>query len=94
MKKFVPHVQLHLPLQEDQKNHYHRKGYQYVKGCKVFYWLLTDPKDIYFKFGRCGLLPLETPLFVDIVENVHSVVNQSKKSRIIISIAGEFYNDK
>jgi len=83
----------HLSVHRDSDN-YHRKGYQYVKGCKVFYWLLTDPKDIYFKFGRCGLLPLETPLFVDIVENVHSVVNQSKKSRIIISIAGEFYNDK
>tara|TARA_R110001592_G_scaffold34963_2_gene119481 strand:- start:700 stop:1704 length:1005 start_codon:yes stop_codon:yes gene_type:complete len=83
----------HFHIHRDSGN-YSRKGFDYVKGCRIFYWLLTDPKDIYFKFGRCGLLPLDTPLFINSIEHVHSVVNQSKKPRLVISVAGEFYNDK
>tara|TARA_R110000796_G_scaffold37498_1_gene94642 strand:- start:360 stop:1364 length:1005 start_codon:yes stop_codon:yes gene_type:complete len=83
----------HFHIHRDSKNYY-RKGYNYVRGCKIFYWLLTDPAGIHYKFGRCGLLPLETPLLINPIEYVHSVVNQSDKPRLVISIAGEFNNDK
>jgi len=83
----------HFHIHRDSIN-YSRKGYRYVKGCKVFYWLLTDPEDVHFKFGRCGLLPLDTPLFINSIEHVHSVVNQSNKPRLVISVTGEYHNDK
>ena len=79
----------HFHIHRDSEN-YSRPGYKYVKGCKIFYWLLTEPKGIHFKFGRCGLLPLDKPLLINPVEYAHSVVNQSGKPRLVISMAGEF----
>ena len=69
---------------------YKREGYQYLKGCKTFYWSLTDPTDVLFKFGRCGILPLDRPLFINPVGHVHSVVNQSQSERLVVSIVGKY----
>jgi hypothetical protein len=74
-------------------NAYNRKGYRYLKGCRTFYWSLTDPGDVFFKFGRCGLIPLDRPLFINPVSHVHGVVNQGQNKRLVISIAGKYRNE-
>jgi len=72
---------------------YKRKGYRYLKRCKTFYWSLTDTKDVLFKFGRCGILPLDGPLFINPVSHVHSVVNQSQNERWVVSIVGKYVDE-
>jgi hypothetical protein len=74
-------------------NAYNRKGYRYLKGCKTFYWSLTDLADVFFKFGRCGLIPLDRPLLINPVSHVHSVVNQSQNKRLVISIVGKYRDE-
>lgn len=69
---------------------YFRDGYKYLTGCKIFYWNLTDDKDTYFKFGRCGLLPTHKPLFVNTLQHVHSSINQSDTDRKVIMITGKY----
>ena len=69
---------------------YFRDGYKYLTGCKIFYWNLTDPKENYFKFGRCGLLPTDKPLFVNTLAHVHSSINQSNSDRKVIMITGKY----
>ena len=76
-----------VPIHRD--DHYRRKGYQYTSGAKKFYWNLGSTKDIYFKLGESGLLPLEKPMFINTVEHVHAVVNQSEEERTVIHMYGE-----
>jgi hypothetical protein len=76
-----------VPIHRD--DHYRRKGYPYTSGAKKFYWNITDPKNIYFKLGFAGLIPLEKPLFINTTEHVHAVVNQSEEERTVIHMYGE-----
>ena len=72
---------------------YFRDGYNYLTGCKIFYWNLTNTKDNYFKFGRCGLLPTNEPLFVNTLAHVHSAINQSTSDRKVLIIAGKYHEN-
>ena len=63
--------------------------YQHTLGASKFYWNMTDTKDIYFKLGTSGLLPLEYPFFVNTVRHIHAVLNESNKERIVLNIKGE-----
>jgi hypothetical protein len=108
IKKLLDHIGMSRPLSVGINtlmpgNYFHihrddgayaRKGYKYTKGCRIFYWLLTKPEQVYYKFGRCGLIPLETPLFINPTEHVHSVINQSQEPRLALNIAGEFVTDE
>lgn len=76
-----------VPIHKD--DHYWRKCYPYTSGAKKFYWNLSSTKDIYFKLGESGLLPLEKPIFINTVEHVHAVVNQSEEERTVIHMYGE-----
>ena len=69
---------------------YFRKGYEYLTGCKIFYWILTDTKDINFRFGRCGKLPTESPLFINTLSHVHSSVNIGNTVRKGIMVTGRY----
>lgn len=69
-----------------------RTSYKYFKGCSVFYWALTDEEDVLFKFGRCGLVPSGQSLFINPLDHMHSVVNQGKKTREVITIVGKLLN--
>jgi len=69
---------------------YFRDGYKYLTGCKIFYWNITDDRDTFFKFGRCGLLPTDKPLFVNTLAHVHSSINQSDSDRKVIMITGKY----
>ena len=88
VNSLAPGKYFHMHRDDDA---YSRKGYQYLRGCKVFYWVLTDPSNVHFKFAKCGLLPIHKPLFVNPTEHVHSVVNQSEKNRIVLNIAGKYF---
>jgi len=70
-------------------HHYDRKCYPYTSGAVKFYWNLTDSKDVYFKLGNAGLLPLDKPLFINATEHVHAVVNQTNNKRIVLTMYGE-----
>lgn len=72
----------------------HRKAYQYLKGCTVFYWVLTDPKDVHYKFGQAGLLPMDKPLFINPFGHVHSVINAGESTRWVVTIAGKYHAEK
>lgn len=72
---------------------YFRDGYNYLTGCKIFYWNLTNTKDNYFKFGRCGLLPTNKPLFINTLAHVHSAINQSTNDRKVLIIAGKYHEN-
>jgi hypothetical protein len=83
----------YLDVHNDDQGYNRPEAIKYLKGCNNFYWQLTDPKDTYFKYGRCGLLPIERPLFINTVYHVHSVVNVSKTTtRTILNLVGR-YND-
>jgi len=73
-------------------DHSDKNYYQHTLGASKFYWNITNPKDIYFKLGTSGLLPLEYPFFVNTVKHIHAVVNESNKERIVINIKGELKN--
>ena len=73
-------------------DHSDRNYYQHTLGASKFYWNITDPKDIYFKLGTSGLLPLEHPFFVNTITHIHAVINESNKERIVINIKGELKN--
>ena len=78
-----------IPIHKDA---YTDKIYQnnnYTFGAKKFYWNISNSKNIYFKLGTSGLLPLESPLFINTANHVHAVVNQSNDGRVVISVKGE-----
>ena len=73
---------------------YQKDVFPYIRGCKKFYWTLTDASDCYFKIGKSGLLPLNKPALINNVEHVHSVVSERDSNRTILSIYGEIEDDK
>ena len=84
----------HLDLHRGDSN-YKRKAYPYIRGCKKFYWALTEYKDWYFKLGKSGIIPLDKPCLINTTEHVHSVVNERLgNDRLIFSIYGELPDDK
>lgn len=70
-------------------DHYQRKAYPYIKGCKKFYWACQDANGVYMKLGKSGLLPLEHPLLINTVEHTHAVIHQGTKTRTSILAYGE-----
>jgi hypothetical protein len=80
-----PKTSLHI----HKDHHYHRKCYPYTSGAKKFYWNITDHKDVYFKLGNAGLLPLDKPLFINATEHVHAVVNERTDYRTVLTMYGE-----
>lgn len=70
-------------------DHFRRECYPWTSGAVKFYWNITDSENIYFKLGMAGLIPLEKPLFINTVEHVHTVINQSDKKRTVIHMYGE-----
>jgi len=86
----------YLPMHRGTEN-YDKKSYPYTKGCKKFYWALTEYKDWYFKLGKSGIIPLENPCLINTTEHVHSVINERDENlpdRWIFSIYGELPDDK
>lgn len=70
-------------------DHYDRKAYPYMKGCKKFYWACQDSQGVHMKLGKSGLLPLEHPLLINTVEHTHAVIHQGNKTRTSILAYGE-----
>jgi hypothetical protein len=85
IQKLAPNTA--VPIHKD--DHYTRKCYPYTSGAKKFYWNITDPTGIYFKLGTSGLLPLGNPLFINTVEHVHALVNESPSERTVMHMYGE-----
>jgi len=76
-----------IPIHKD--HHFDRECYPWTSGAVKFYWNLTDSKDVYFKLGNAGLLPLEKPLFINATEHVHAVLNERKDHRTVLTMYGE-----
>lgn len=57
---------------------------------KKIYFNLDPSDDVYFKFASTGLVPMNhnKGLWINTDGHVHSVVNDSKKDRWMVSIAG------
>jgi len=70
-------------------DHVTREMYQYTKGCRKFYWNLSDTENVYFKLGRSGLLPLEHPLWINTIEHSHALVNARNSERIVVLAYGQ-----
>ena len=68
-KSYVP---MHI---DDGKN---------IKGCHKFYWNITNPASVYFKFDCVGLLPIQYPFFYNNGQHVHAVVNDSNAGRYVL----------
>ena len=85
IQKLAPNTA--VPIHRD--DHYRRKGYPYTSGAKKFYWNLSSANNVFFKLGTAGLLPLDQPLFINTVEHVHAVINQSEEERTVIHMYGE-----
>ena len=81
------HVNTGISIHRD--DHFKRQCYPWTSGAVKFYWNITDSENIYFKLGMAGLIPLEKPLFINTVEHVHTVINQSDKKRTVIHMYGE-----
>ncbi len=81
-------------LRMHKDDDYQKDVVPYIRGCKKFYWTLTDAGDCYFKIGKSGLLPLNRPALINNVEHVHSVVSERDSTRTILSIYGEIVDDK
>lgn len=77
------------PVRLHRDDHVAREMYQYTKGCKKFYWNLSDSENIYFKLGKSGLLPLQHPLWINTIEHSHALVNQRNSERIVVLAYGE-----
>ncbi len=85
IQTLAPKTSLHI----HKDHHYDRACYPYTSGPKKFYWTLGDHKDVYFKLGNAGLLPLEKPLFINATEHVHAVVNEQDQERHVLTMYGE-----
>mgnify|MGYP001334649187 CR=1 FL=1 len=81
-------------LRMHKDDDYQKDVFPYIRGCKKFYWTLTEDKDCFFKIGKSGLLPLNKPTLINNVDHVHSVVSERDSTRTILSIYGEIIDDK
>lgn len=70
-------------------DHYKRKAYPYMKGCKKFYWTCKNAEGVHFKLGRSGCLPHNEPLLINTIEQPHAVINEGLKTKTTIIAYGE-----
>jgi len=70
-------------------DHVNRQMYHYTKGCKKFYWNLSDTENVYFKLGKSGFLPLQHPLWINTISHSHALVNARDSERIVVLAYGE-----
>jgi hypothetical protein len=70
-------------------DHYKRKAYPYMKGCKKFYWTCKNAEGVHFKLGRSGFLPHNEPLLINTIEQPHAVINEGPNTKTSILIYGE-----
>ena len=84
----------YLPLHRD--DHYNRKKYNLIRGCKKMYWPLKgDWSKNYFKLGKSGIVPFNNkPCMINTIEHVHTAVNESDLSRTILIVYGDLPDDK
>ena len=70
-------------------DHYNRKAYPYMKGCKKFYWTCKNAEGVHFKLGRSGCLPHNEPLLINTIEQPHAVINEGPHTKTTIIAYGE-----
>ena len=70
-------------------SHRKREGLPYLKACKKFYWALNHNEDMYFKYRKAGLLPMDQPLLINSDGHIHSVVNDSDDLKMVVVIYGD-----
>mgnify|MGYP007072031292 FL=1 len=70
-------------------DHYNRKAYPYMKGCKKFYWCVQNSQHTKFKLGHSGCIPHHRPLLINTIEHPHSVINQGTEPRISVLVYGD-----
>ena len=72
-----------------KEDHTQRECYPYIKGCKKVYWTVKGSEGVYFKLGKSGLLPLDSPLMINTAEIPHSVIHDGDEIRTSILVYGE-----
>ena len=83
-----PHKNLILHRDDE---HYKRKKYPIIRGCKKFYWPLTgDLANNYLKLGKAGMLPAKNkPYLINTLEHTHTAVNDSDQPRTVLAVYGD-----
>ena len=83
-----PHKNLILHRDDE---HYNRKKYPIIRGCKKFYWPLTgDLANNYLKLGKAGMLPVKNkPYLINTLEHTHTAVNDSEEPRTVLAVYGD-----
>ena len=83
-----PHKNLILHRDDE---HYNRKKYPIIRGCKKFYWPLTgDLANNYLKLGKAGMLPAkDKPYLINTLEHTHTAVNDSDEPRSVLAVYGD-----
>ena len=83
------HPRKHLFLHRD--DHYNRKKYPFIRGCKKFYWPLDgDWSNNYFKLGKAGVVPFKNrPCLINTLEHTHTAVNDSDEPRSVLIVYGD-----
>ena len=81
----------HKSLMLHRDDHYRRKKYPIIRGCKKFYWPLTgDLANNYFKLGKAGVLPFnDRPYLINTLEHTHTAVNDSGEPRSVLIVYGD-----
>ena len=81
----------HKNLMLHRDDHYKRKKYPIIRGCKKFYWPLTgDLANNYLKLGKAGMLPAKNrPFLVNTLEHTHTAVNDSDEPRSVLIVYGD-----
>ena len=64
------------------------KNLSYITGAKKLYFSYNICKNIYFKLGDAGILPLENPILINTAKHVHAVVNNSNAVRKVLMVYG------
>lgn len=69
--------------------------YEHIRGATKLYLSYNlnddfDTKDLYFKLGDAGLLPLDKPMLVNTHKYVHTLINDSKHRRRAFIAYGTF----
>ena len=87
---FTLQAHKNLILHRDDE-HYKRKKYPIIRGCKKFYWPLTgDLANNYLKLGKAGMLPLkDKPYLINTLEHTHTAVNDSDEPRTVLAVYGD-----
>ncbi len=83
----------HLFMHRD--DHYSRKKYSVIRGCKKFYWPLKgDWSKNHFKLGKAGVVPFKNrPCLINTLEHTHTAVNDSDEPRSVLIVYGDLPGD-